>query len=101
MELQVCDIFSDSPFRVFADALKSGGIIKVLCVPGGAKSYSNTALKKGDIYNEAIKSGAKGLPFLKVLDDGKHRVSFFLLFGGRGEGKICIFHGEEIFWFDP
>ncbi|GMY38804.1 aspartate--tRNA ligase, chloroplastic/mitochondrial [Fagus crenata] len=66
----VCDIFSDSPFRVFADALKSGGIIKVLCVPGGAKSYSNTALKKGDIYNEAIKSGAKGLPFLKVLDDG-------------------------------
>ncbi|XP_075632901.1 aspartate--tRNA ligase, chloroplastic/mitochondrial [Castanea sativa] len=66
----VSDIFSDSPFRVFADALKSGGIIKMLCVPSGAKSYSNTALKKGDIYNEANKSGAKGLPFLKVLDDG-------------------------------
>ena len=75
-ELQVSDIFSDSPFRVFADALKSGGIIKMLCVPSGAKSYSNTALKKGDIYNEANKSGAKGLPFLKVLDDGKW-VSFF------------------------
>jgi aspartyl-tRNA synthetase len=53
--------------------LNSGGIIKVLCVPSGAKSYSNSALKKGDIYNEAIKSGAKGLPFLKVLDDGKGR----------------------------
>nr|POF02085.1 aspartate--trna ligase, chloroplastic/mitochondrial [Quercus suber] len=51
-------------------ALKSGGIIKMLCVPSGAKSYSITALKKGDIYNEANKSGAKGLPFLKVLDDG-------------------------------
>ena len=76
LELQVSDIFSDSPFRVFADALKSGGIIKMLCVPSGAKSYSNTALKKGDIYNEANKSGAKGLPFLKVLDDGKW-VSFF------------------------
>ncbi|XVE94090.1 hypothetical protein REPUB_Repub01dG0250900 [Reevesia pubescens] len=25
---------------------------------------------KGDVYNEVIKSGAKGLPFLKVLDDG-------------------------------
>ncbi|KAL0376039.1 UNVERIFIED_CONTAM: Aspartate--tRNA ligase, chloroplastic/mitochondrial [Sesamum calycinum] len=35
-----------------------------------AKSYSNSALKKGDIYNEAIKSGAKGLPFLKVSNDG-------------------------------
>ncbi|XP_062178162.1 aspartate--tRNA ligase, chloroplastic/mitochondrial [Alnus glutinosa] len=66
----VSDIFSDSPFRVFADTLKSGGIIKVLCVPSGAKNYSNTALKKGDIYNEAIKSGAKGLPYLKVMDDG-------------------------------
>ncbi|PRQ22216.1 putative aspartate--tRNA ligase [Rosa chinensis] len=66
----VSDIFSDSTFRVFADTLTSGGIIKVLCVPSGAKRYSNTALKKGDIYNQAIKSGAKGLPFLKVLDDG-------------------------------
>ncbi|GMN52419.1 hypothetical protein TIFTF001_021558 [Ficus carica] len=67
----VSDIFSDSPFRVFSDTLKSGGIIKVLCVPAGATKYSNTALKKGGIYNEAIKSGAKGLPFLKVLDDGE------------------------------
>lgn len=66
----VSDLFLESPFRVFSDTLKSGGIIKVLCVPSGAKSYSNTALKKGDIYNEAIKSGAKGLPFLKVLDAG-------------------------------
>ncbi|KAL9415375.1 hypothetical protein AB3S75_043629 [Citrus x aurantiifolia] len=66
----VSDLFLESPFRVFSDSLKSGGIIKVLCVPSGAKTYSNTALKKGDIYNEAIKSGAKGLPFLKVLDTG-------------------------------
>lgn len=70
MELQVSDIFAGSPFKVFADALSSDGIIKVLCVPSGAKRYSNTALKKGDIYMEAIKSGAKGLPFLKVTDDG-------------------------------
>lgn len=69
--LQVSDIFVESPFRVFADSLKNGGIIKVLSVPSGAKSYSNTALKKGDIYNEAFRSGAKGLPFLKVLDNGK------------------------------
>ncbi|KAF2320771.1 hypothetical protein GH714_030625 [Hevea brasiliensis] len=65
----VSDIFMESPFRVFADSLKSDRIIKLLCVPSGAKCYSNTALKKGDIYNEAVKSGAKGLPFLKVLDD--------------------------------
>ncbi|TYH31900.1 hypothetical protein ES288_A01G208700v1 [Gossypium darwinii] len=67
----VSNVFLDSPFRLFADTLKNGGIIKTICVPSGAKRFSNTALKKGDIYNEAIKSGAKGLPFLKVLDDGE------------------------------
>ncbi|KAM7482393.1 hypothetical protein LguiB_006976 [Lonicera macranthoides] len=66
----VSDVFLDSPFKVFADTLSNGGIIKTICVPSGAKAYSNTNLKKGDIYTEAIKSGAKGLPFLKVLDDG-------------------------------
>ncbi|XP_061344949.1 aspartate--tRNA ligase, chloroplastic/mitochondrial [Gastrolobium bilobum] len=66
----VSDIFSGSSFKVFSDSLESGGVIKVLCVPSGTKKYSNSALKKGDIYNEALKSGAKGLPFLKVLDNG-------------------------------
>lgn len=72
MELKdVCHVFLESNFKVFSDTLTSGGIIKALCVPSGGKRYSNTALKKGEIYNEAIKSGAKGLPFLKVLDDGE------------------------------
>ncbi|GKE50577.1 aspartate--tRNA ligase, chloroplastic/mitochondrial [Tanacetum coccineum] len=66
----VSDIFSDSSFKVFTDALSDGGIIKVLRVPSGAKAFSNTALKKGDIVSEATKSGAKGLPFLKILEDG-------------------------------
>ncbi|GJU66241.1 aspartate--tRNA ligase, chloroplastic/mitochondrial [Tanacetum coccineum] len=67
----VSDIFSDSSFKVFTDALSDGGIIKVLRVPSGAKAFSNTALKKGDIVSEATKSGAKGLPFLKILEDGQ------------------------------
>ncbi|XP_027363989.1 aspartate--tRNA ligase, chloroplastic/mitochondrial-like [Abrus precatorius] len=66
----VSDIFSRSSFKVFSDSLESGGVIKVLCIPSGTKKYSNSALKKGDIYNEALKSGAKGLPFIKILDDG-------------------------------
>lgn len=73
--MQVSNVFEDSPFKVFADTLASGGIIKALRVPSGGKSYSNTALKKGDLYIEALKSGAKGLPFLKVLNDGKTRYS--------------------------
>jgi aspartyl-tRNA synthetase len=60
-----------SSFKVFADTLDSGGIIKALCVPGGAKMFSNTDLKKGTVYAEASKAGAKGLPFLKIMENGK------------------------------
>ncbi|CAL0313838.1 unnamed protein product [Lupinus luteus] len=67
----VSDIFSGSSFRVLSDSLESGGVIKVLSIPSGAKRYSNSALKKGDIYSEALKSGARGLPFIKVLDNGE------------------------------
>ncbi|KAF9591114.1 hypothetical protein IFM89_002069 [Coptis chinensis] len=66
----VSNVFSGSPFKVFSDTLTIGGIVKAFCVPSGAKRYSNSSLKKGGIYSEAIESGAKGLPFLKVLDDG-------------------------------
>ncbi|KAK4405156.1 Aspartate--tRNA ligase, chloroplastic/mitochondrial [Sesamum angolense] len=65
----VSDVLGTLPSK-FLHTLSSGGIIKAICVPSGAKSYSNSALKKGDIYNEAIESGAKGLPFLKVSNDG-------------------------------
>ncbi|XP_030472542.1 aspartate--tRNA ligase, chloroplastic/mitochondrial isoform X2 [Syzygium oleosum] len=67
----VSDIFVEASFKVFSDALRSGGIVKALSVPSGANAYSNTALKKGGLYSEAIRSGAKGLPFLKVLENGE------------------------------
>nr|CAB3472158.1 unnamed protein product [Digitaria exilis] len=66
----VSDVFSESSFKVFADTLENGGIIKALCVPGGAMVFSNTDLKKGTVYTEASKAGAKGLPFLKVMENG-------------------------------
>ncbi|XP_041994751.1 aspartate--tRNA ligase, chloroplastic/mitochondrial-like [Salvia splendens] len=66
----VSEVFRNSSFKVFADTLSSDGIIKAICIPSGSQKYSNSALKKGDIYDEAIKSGAKGLPFLKVSSHG-------------------------------
>ncbi|CAD5164937.1 unnamed protein product [Musa acuminata subsp. malaccensis] len=66
----VSSVFSGCNFKVFTDALEKGGIVKALCVPSGAQKFSNTALKKGAIFSEAIKAGAKGLPFVKVLDNG-------------------------------
>lgn len=65
------DVFLGSSFKVFADTLENGGVIKALCVPGGATVFSNTDLKKGTVYTEASKAGAKGLPFLKVMENGE------------------------------
>ncbi|KAK1661621.1 hypothetical protein QYE76_049780 [Lolium multiflorum] len=65
------DVFLNSTFKVFADTIENGGVVKALCVPGGAKVFSNTDLKKGTVYTEASKAGAKGLPFLKVMDNGE------------------------------
>ncbi|TVU21815.1 hypothetical protein EJB05_31481, partial [Eragrostis curvula] len=67
----VSGVFVGSDFKVFADTLENGGIIKALRVPGGAKVFSNTDLKKGTVYTEASKAGAKGLPFLKVTENGE------------------------------
>lgn len=77
--VQVSDAFLGTSFKVFADTLENGGIIKALCVPGGATVFSNTDLKKGTVYTEASKAGAKGLPFLKVIENGKTEVVFALL----------------------
>lgn len=44
--------------------------MKAIIIPGGSSKISATKLKKGDVYQQAIKSGAKGLPYLKVLEGG-------------------------------
>ena len=44
--------------------------MKAMTIPGGSSKISATKLKKGDVYQQAIKSGAKGLPYLKVLEGG-------------------------------
>lgn len=79
VKMQVSDAFLGSSFKIFADTLENGGVIKALCVPGGAKEFSNTDLKKGTVYTEASKAGAKGLPFLKVMDNGKIIFALFWL----------------------
>jgi len=67
LELEdISHIFADSEFKVFSDAIKNGGIIKVLKVEGKATELSR---KEIDDYTEAAKSlGAKGLAWIRVSD---------------------------------
>ncbi|WP_017304460.1 aspartate--tRNA ligase [Spirulina subsalsa] len=70
--VDVSDIMADSGFKVFSGAVKSGGIVKVLPIPGGNESISNVRIKPGgDLFKEATIAGAKGIAFIRVREDGE------------------------------
>jgi aspartyl-tRNA synthetase len=71
MELvDVSDLVKDSGFKVFSGAVKSGGIVKVLPIPGGNDQISNVRIKPGgDLFNIAAGAGAKGLAYIRVRAD--------------------------------
>ncbi len=72
MELvNVTDLFANSGFKVFANTVANGGMIKVLPVIGGDAAISNTRIKPGgDLSNLVAQYGAKGLAFIRVREGG-------------------------------
>lgn len=69
MELQdLSTLMADAEFGVFANAIKNGGQVKAIVVPGAADKYSRKDIDKLGQYVERF--GAKGLAWLKVTDDG-------------------------------
>ena len=70
--VDVSDLVKDSGFKVFASAIASGGVVKVLPIPGGNDTISNVRIKPGgDLFKEASIAGAKGLAYIRVRDDGE------------------------------
>jgi aspartyl-tRNA synthetase len=61
------EILAQSEFRVFSQALASGGAIKGMCVPGGG-SFSRRELD--ELTTRAQGYGAKGLVWIKLTEDG-------------------------------
>jgi len=69
--LEVSDILKDCGFKVFSSAVKSGGMIKVLPIPGGDR-ISNMRIKPGgDLFTEATIAGAKGIAYIRVREGGE------------------------------
>ncbi|HHP7244398.1 MAG TPA: aspartate--tRNA ligase, partial [Elainellaceae cyanobacterium] len=65
--VDVSDIVKDSGFKVFSGAVDSGGVVKILPIPGGNEKISNVRIKPGgDLFKEASESGAKGLAYIRV-----------------------------------
>ncbi len=69
MELcDVSDLAERSDFRVFKDAVASGGAVKAIRVEKGGPAYSRKGI---DALSEAAKAaGAKGLSWIKVTEEG-------------------------------
>ena len=66
--IKMNDLFSDTDFQVFRNALSSGGDIRGILVPGGASFFSR---KKIDKVTDEIKHyGAKGLVWIKKEESG-------------------------------
>lgn len=61
------DIADGCGFKVFADAVKNGGIVKAICVPGGA-DFSRRELDEMTDFVKIYK--AKGMAWVKVNEDG-------------------------------
>jgi aspartyl-tRNA synthetase len=77
MELiPIDDIAQRSDFSVFRDQLQSGGIVKAMCVKGGA----DISRKGIDDYTQFVgKFGVKGLAWMKMQEEGltSNIVKFF------------------------
>lgn len=68
MEIQeVSSVFAKTGFKVFAEALGHGGVVRALCYQGGA-ALSRTEIDK---LTEWVKGfGAKGLAWVKITEAG-------------------------------
>jgi aspartyl-tRNA synthetase len=70
--VDVSDIVKDSGFKVFSGAVSSGGVVKILPIPGGNDTISNVRIKpKGDLFEEAATAGAKGIAYIRVREDNQ------------------------------
>ena len=67
----ISSIAEASSFKVFSDCIASGGRVKALRIPNGQR-LSNTRLKaKGDVGQEILSAGAKGLTYIRIKDEGE------------------------------
>ncbi|MGE4543667.1 MAG: aspartate--tRNA ligase [Pedobacter sp.] len=65
--VEISNLVKDCGFKVFADAVKKGGIVKLL----NAKQCASFSRKEIDDLTEFVKIyGAKGLAYVKVQEDG-------------------------------
>ncbi len=64
----ICDIAADCGFEVFGRVIKSGGLVRALCIPGGA-AFTRTQIEQ--LTELACKNGAKGMAWIAIKENGE------------------------------
>jgi aspartyl-tRNA synthetase len=65
--VDVSEIVKDCGFKVFSAAVASGGVVKILPIPGGDEAISNVSVRPGgELFKEAAEAGAKGIAYIRV-----------------------------------
>ncbi len=86
------NIFRDTGFKVFKDAVDGGGIITGVTAPGCA-SYSRNQID--NLTNFVKKLGAKGLVWLKVKEDGLDSPIAKFLSDGEKQKLVEILNAQS------
>ena len=89
--IDITDIVADCDFKVFADVVKKGGVVKALCLKDGG-SYSRKQIDQ--LIDFAKKQGAGGLAYILRQEKGdKSPILKFI--GDEVKDKICQKTGAE------
>lgn len=83
--LDVSDVFADSSFRVFREAVAKGGAIRALVVPGAGR-YSRSQVDK--LVDEAIELGASGMVWARRGPEGDVQSSILKVAGAETLGRL-------------
>jgi len=83
--LDVSDVFADSSFRVFREAVAEGGAIRALVVPGAGR-YSRSQVDK--LVDEAIELGASGMVWARRGPEGDVQSSILKVAGAETLGRL-------------
>ncbi len=106
MELKdITAVVSNTGFKVFTDAAEKGGVVKAVCVKGGA-SFSRKDLDGLTAF--AVSFGAMGLAWVKLTDEGwQSPIAKFLsddvkakiteaLGAGKGDLMLFVADAEDV-----
>lgn len=90
--IDLSEQFVGSPFAVFADAVKKGGAVKAIIVPGAA----NWSRKQfDDIVEHAKRHGAGGLAYIQVLE-GENKSALTKSLGAEGIKAVIEAAGAKV-----